>query len=67
MSDTGDAGGRGSPIGRPRRRALTPEQVQEIDANISAGRWTQSEAARQFGVHPSTIRRALMRLKEEGS
>lgn len=41
--------------GRPRK--LSPEQEAQILANVERGIWTAAEAARLFGVHPSTVSR----------
>lgn len=48
---------RGVQLGRP--RALSSEQVAHIRHQIETGAWTKAEAARVFGVHRSTIGRAL--------
>ena len=44
--------------GRP--KALTEEQAAEVVRMIRSGRKTKAEAARLFGVHPSTVSRLTM-------
>jgi len=51
------ARGRGVQLGRP--TSLSPEQVKHIRRQVESGAWTKAEAARVFGVHRSTIGRAL--------
>ncbi len=42
-----------------RRHKLNANQRQEIVRRITAGQWSNAEAARLFAVHPSTISRLL--------
>ena len=49
--------------GRPKK--LTQEQERQIYANTEAGVWTGAEAARLFGVHPSTITRLRARYRQQ--
>jgi len=48
---------RGVRIGRPPK--LTTEQIEEARAEVDAGRATVTGLARQFGVSPRTLSRAL--------
>jgi DNA invertase Pin-like site-specific DNA recombinase len=42
-----------------RRPKLRPQQQAEIIQMVSRGNKTAADAARLFGVHPSTVRRLL--------
>ena len=46
-----------------RRPKLDPNQQSEIVAMVTSGRKTAAEAARLFGVHPSTVGRIVARLR----
>lgn len=48
--------------GRPKK--LTPEQEAQIVDNVTRGTWTTAEAARLFGVHPSTVSRLTARVRQ---
>ena len=51
---------RGVRLGR--RPGLTAMQVEEIRSKVEAGEWSQAQAARLFGVHRSTVSRAVAAL-----
>ncbi len=48
---------RGAHIGRP--KSLTEEQIAEARSAIDQGRATAEELAKQFGVHPRTLEKAI--------
>jgi DNA invertase Pin-like site-specific DNA recombinase len=55
---------RGAQMRPPRK--LSEEQVEQAQELVASGQ-TQAEVAALFGVSPSTVGRALRRLREEGS
>lgn len=55
---------RGAKIGRP--RALTTEQQREVYALLKKG-WTQTEVAKRFDVHLSTVKRVRLRIEKPDS
>ena len=47
-----------------RRPKLKPEQAEEIFRMVNSGEKSAAEAARLFGVHPSTVSRLLHKAKQ---
>jgi DNA invertase Pin-like site-specific DNA recombinase len=50
-----------------RRPKLSVNQRQEIVHRITTGQWSNAEASRLFGVHPSTISRLLAEQRQRES
>ena len=46
------------------RNKLSPEQEQEIYRKVARGESTAAQAAREHGIHPSTVSRLLERMRD---